>query len=207
MGAAQKTACRSRGRARRRCCKTSTPRRLSANRQRREGYISHCSCYIATAMPAPCTASIHNIIPSSQTSAQPTNGLFRAMMPLTTTSVKTVHRSKDELVPHVSGRVRAAQAEVAALVYYPRVSYVRRSFRAAGARVSRLIGKVNVPRPTTAATSPYRWAGEVLPRQRGGSRLTTSGFRQLTKPFWCCRPPRPQEVHLAIKIGIMNFGL
>ena len=75
------------------------------------------------------------------------------MMPLTTTSVKTVHRSKDELVPHVSGRVRAAQAEVAALVYYPRVSYVRRSFRAAGARVSRLIGKVNVPRPFTAATS------------------------------------------------------
>jgi hypothetical protein len=79
--------------------------------------------------------------------------LFQAMMPLTTTSVKTVHRSKDELVPHVSGRVRAAQAEVAALVYYPRVSYVRRSFRAAGARVSRLMGKVNVPRPTTAATS------------------------------------------------------
>jgi len=52
-------------------------------------------------------------------------------------------------VPHVSGRVRAAQAEVAALVYYPRVSYVSRSFRAAGARVSRL-GKVNVPRPFTA---------------------------------------------------------
>ena len=154
MSAAQKTACRSRGRARRRCCKTSTPRRLSANRQRREGYISHCSCYIATAMPASCTASVHNVIPSSQTSAHPTNGLFQAMMPLSTTSVKTVHRSKDELVPHVSGRVRAAQAEVAALVYYPRVSYVRRSFRAAGARVSRLIGKVNVPRPTTAATSP-----------------------------------------------------
>ena len=44
---------------------------------------------------------------------------------------------------------------------------------------------------------PYR---EVLPRQRGRERLT--GFRQLMKPLWCSRPPRPQEVYFSIKIWI-----